>query len=258
MGFKGFITGKYFDRILLKTFALLTGIKDIEIMNKTILLVDDVQMFIDIQREFLQRSSVRILTARNGQEALEMIKNKQIPDLVFMDLHMPKMDGAACCRAIKSDPSLPSLPVIMVTTMGKTEDAEQSFTAGCDDFLTKPLDRSLFLEVARRFIPGIDRRENRLSIHAKGVFSTNEESLACSIQDLSIGGVYIVSDYEVTPKEIIKLYFNLPDGNRIECYGRVTWINGNGSGYPKGFGVQFALMPKKSKKTITDYIETYQ
>ena len=225
-------------------------------MNKTILLVDDVQLFIDIQKKFLDGSPVRILTAGNGHEALELIKKDQMPDLVFMDLHMPEMDGAACCKAIKSDPSLPPLPIIMVTAMGNTEDADNSFSAGCDDFLTKPLDRDIFLEVARRFIPGIDRREKRLSIHVDGVVSTNEENIPCFIEDFSVGGVYIVSDYDVTPKKILKLHFMLPDGVSIESYGRVSWINGNSSKYPRGFGVQFAMMPKNAKEKIMSYIES--
>jgi CheY-like chemotaxis protein len=224
-----------------------------EAMNKTILLVDDVQMFIEIQKEFLQESPVNILTARNGEEALDVIKNS-IPDLVFMDLHMPNMDGAECCKAIKSDPLLPGLPVIMVTALGKTEDTEHSFTAGCDDFLTKPLDRDLFLEAARRFIPGIDRRHKRKSIRVNGVFSSNEESIACILHDISVGGAYIVSEHEVTPRKIIKLYFSMPDGAGIECHGRVVWTNSDCANSPKGFGVQFALMPKKTKEIISNYI----
>jgi len=224
-------------------------------LNKIVLLVDDVQMFIEIQKEFLQGSKVEIMTARNGQEALELIKSKKIPDIVFMDLHMPDMDGATCCKTIKSDPSLPTPPIIMVSTMENTEDADLSFSAGCDDFITKPIDRALYLEVAKRYIPGIDRREKRLNIQVNGVFSTNEESHACLINDISAGGVYIVSDYEVSCKKILKLYFNMPDGTGIECYGRVAWLNDNRSRYPKGFGVQFALMPKKAKEAIINYIE---
>jgi CheY-like chemotaxis protein len=223
-------------------------------MDKTILLVDDVQMFIEIQREFLQGSQVNVITAKNGLEALEAIKSNKIPDLVFMDLHMPNMDGAECCRAIKTDPALPGVPVIMVTTMGKSEDAEDSFSAGCDDFLTKPLDRDLFLEAARRFIPCIDRREKRLPVHATGVFSTNAESLACTLHDISVGGAYVASDYEATPREVLRLYFTMPDGTRIECHARVAWINKIASKFPRGFGVQFALLPKKAKEVITNYI----
>ena len=223
-------------------------------MDKTILLVDDVQMFIEIQREYLQGSQVKIITARNGLEALDVIKNNTVPDLVFMDLHMPKMDGAACCRAIKTDYALPGVPVVMVTAMGKSEDAEYSFTAGCDDFLTKPLDRDLFLEAARRFIPCVDRREKRLLFKAAGVFSTNEESLACTIHDISVGGAYVASDYAANPREVLKIYFTMPDGTRIDCHGRVAWINRIDTKLPKGFGVQFALLPNKAKEAITRFI----
>jgi CheY-like chemotaxis protein len=146
----------------------------------------------------------------------------------------------------------------MVTAMGKTEDAEYSFTAGCDDFLTKPLDRDLFLEAARRFIPCIDRREKRLPIHVTGVFSTNAESLAFTLHDISVGGAYVASDYKPTPREVLKLYFTMPDGTRIECHGRVAWINDIVSKFPRGFGVQFALLPKKAKEVITNFIGSKQ
>jgi CheY-like chemotaxis protein len=222
-------------------------------MNNSILLVDDVQMFLDIQAEFLQESNVTILTARNGMEALEFFRNNQIPDLVFMDLHMPKMDGATCCKSIKNSPHLAKLPVVMVTGIGKKEDIETSFSAGCDDFLTKPLDRNIFLEVARRFIPDIERRERRIPIYANGVFSTENESVECHVDDLSTGGVHIVSDHKVTPRQILRLHFNLPDGSTIDCSGRVSWLDTDDC-RAKGFGVQFALLSKKEKDKIACFI----
>lgn len=224
-------------------------------MNKTVLIVDDVQMFIDIQKEFLRESRVQIMTAKNGLDALKSVKLKT-PDLIFMDLHMPQMDGVACCRAIKSDPSLTRVPVIMVTAMGKSDDTEYAFSAGCDDFLTKPLDRNLFLEAARRFINGIDRREKRQVVGLQGVFSTNSESLSTTIYDLSAGGAYIVSDHPVAMKQVLKLFFTLPDGTRIECHGRVAWINCGDVTMPKGFGVQFALLTKSAREILARFVET--
>src|SRR5690242_7384516 len=114
------------------------------IMGKAILLVDDVQMFIEIEKEFLQNSQVEILTARDGLEALDIIKERR-PDLVFMDLQMPKMNGDACCRAIKSDRVQFATPVVMVTAKGDEEAKDSCLAAGCDGFLTKPLDRDRFL-----------------------------------------------------------------------------------------------------------------
>jgi len=222
----------------------------------SVLLVDDVHMFIEIQKEFLQDSQLDILTAKDGLEALNVIKNGKRPDVVFMDLHMPKMDGAACCRAIKSDPTLARVPVIMITAMGKLEDKESCLSAGCDDFLTKPLDRNLYLETARKFIPDIDRREKRLPVKVDAVLSAKGESLTCALHDLSPGGAFVVSDYQATPREVIQIYFIMPDGTRIMCPGRVAWVNENNSKFPHGFGVQFALLPKHAKEVLTKFIES--
>src|ERR1035437_2297560 len=126
-------------------------------MNSKILLVDDVQMFLEIEKEFFLQSSGDILTAKDGCEALDAVKTGQ-PDLVFMDLQMPKMDGASCCQVIKSDSTISKIPVVMITSSEKKEDRELCYSAGCDYFLTKPLDRNRFLEIARKYVPAVDRR----------------------------------------------------------------------------------------------------
>ncbi len=223
-------------------------------MNKTILLVDDVQMFIEIEKEFLQTSPVEILTAKDGLEALHVIRNKR-PDLVFMDVHMPKMDGVACCRAIKSDASFVNIPVVMVTAKGSEQEQSKAYSAGCDHFITKPLDRDYFLLVARSFIPSINRREKRLQQSIKAVCRINNESISCTIHDLGVRGVFVACNYFGIPKSVVQLAFTLPDGAMIECHGRIAWVNRDNSVMPKGFGVQFALLPKPAKEALTKYIE---
>lgn len=222
-------------------------------MGKTILLVDDNRMFIEIQKEFLQDSQVAILTARDGLEALKVIKSRR-PDLVFMDLQMPGMDGAACCRAIKSDQTLRNIPVVMITSGGKPEYREQCYSAGCDDFLTKPLDRDHFLEIAKRFIQSINRREKRIPFDADVSVLINHETLACTLYNLSMGGAYVESDYQATPRDVIRISFTLPDGARIDCPARVAWVNSSLSTMPRGFGVQFALLPNIAKEALTKFV----
>jgi len=121
-----------------------------------ILLVDDVRLFLELEKSFLHLAQVELLTAANGEEALAIIRRER-PDLVFLDLYMPVLDGAACCAAIKGDPELSATPVVMVTTGGKPDEVEQCRTAGCDGLLTKPLDRSAFLDMVSRFIPSFNR-----------------------------------------------------------------------------------------------------
>lgn len=117
-----------------------------------ILLVDDVKLFLELEKSFLTLAPAVILTASNGDEALSIVR-KERPALVFLDLYMPVLDGIACCRAIKSDPELAAIPVIMVTTGGKPQEEEQCRNAGCDGFLTKPIDRAALLDKVREFIP---------------------------------------------------------------------------------------------------------
>jgi CheY-like chemotaxis protein len=222
-------------------------------MNGTILLVDDNSMFIEIEKEFLQSSPVEILTAKDGHEAMQVIKKKR-PDLIFMDYQMPKMDGAECCRAIKSDSSLSTIPVVMVTSKGNEDDQNKSYSAGCDVFLTKPLDRVFFLSVARSFLPSINRREKRVQTSMKAVYRVNNESISCTIHNLGVGGAFLSTDYFGIPKSVIQLTFTLPGGAVIDCHGRIAWVNRFSSLLPVGFGVQFALLPKRAEEALADLI----
>lgn len=223
-------------------------------MNKTILLVDDVKMFIEIQKDFLKCSCAEILTATDGEEALDVVTTRR-PDLVFMDLQMPKMDGAACCRAIKSDHRLMRIPVVMVTTKGKEEDVKKCYSAGCDDFLTKPLDRDHYLETARRFLPDIDRREKRLPLAVNGIIKNSAESLSCLLHDISLGGAFVITDYFGMPGHVIQISFTLPDGTLIECHGRIAWMNRVISTIPRGFGVKFSLLASHAKEALARFIK---
>jgi CheY-like chemotaxis protein len=223
-------------------------------MDKTILLVDDVNMFIEIQKEFLKFSCAEILTATDGEDALNVVTTRR-PDLVFMDLQMPKMDGAACCRAIKSDHRLMCIPVVMVTSKGKEEDVKNCFSAGCDDFLTKPLDRDHFLETARRFLPNIDRREKRLPLSVNGAIKNSAESMSCLLHDISLGGAFVITDYFGIPGNVIQISFTLPDGTLIECPGRIVWVNSVISSIPRGFGVKFSLVASHAKEALARFIK---
>jgi len=230
-------------------------------MIPKILLVDDVSMFLELQKSFLKLSSAHILTAQDGVEALHLVKRER-PSLVFMDLHMPNMDGAECCARIKSDPEFMGLPVVMITSEGKLEERERCFKAGCDDFLTKPLDRNLFLETARRFLPAIDRREDRISCREKARFRVFGVTLSGEILDISSNGAYLATDYEVRAGTVLEVDFVLPDAGRttIRTRGRVAWLNGKSSRknakVPVGFGVEFVSMTDEGREALKRFVES--
>ena len=222
-------------------------------MKKTILLVDDNRMILEIEKEFLQYTKTEVVTAYDGLEALEIIRTKR-PDLIFMDLEMPKMDGASCCRTIKGDPTIACIPVVMVTSPLREEDQDNCFTSGCDDFIAKPLDRDVFLGVARRFIPDLDRRKQRIKVNIKATLYVKNEILPCTLYNLSSGGAFVVTDYFGIPNEVINISFILPNGTNIECHGRIAWTNRINSTVPIGLGIKFALKTQFVRNSIKEFV----
>lgn len=226
-------------------------------MNKKVLLVDDVQMFIEIQKEFLHYSNVTVLTAKNGMEALDVVRTEK-PDLVFMDLEMPLMDGAECCQSIKSDRTFAGIPVVIISSTATEEARSKCFSAGCSHYLPKPLGRDTFLNVARSFISGIDRRERRHKCTIEAGFSLRDANVPCRLYDLSVGGAYVISDYDVAPRDVIQIRFTLPDGSDIECPCRIAWVNNSFEKFHRGFGVKFAMLSKDAHNALARFCEAAQ
>ncbi len=225
-----------------------------------ILLVDDVNLMIELQKSFLRFSPVRVFTAHNGVEALQVARQER-PDVIFMDINMPVMDGVTCCSAIKSDPELRDIPVVMVTTMGKPEDEVRCREAGCDAFITKPVDRITFLNKGRQFIPDIDRRDPRVACKAGVELRSNSTTETATSQDISEGGIYVSGPVDVVPESYITLSLVLPgtDAEPVRARGRIAWINTDNDRkkpqLPIGFGVEFLDIDEKALEAIRQYVE---
>lgn len=225
-----------------------------------ILLVDDTRLFIELEKNFLKLSPVHVLTASSGEEALEIIK-RELPDLIFMDINMPGMGGLACCATLKADKTLSTIPVVMVSSCGKDEDLEACRNAGCDDFLSKPIDRRVFLEKARSFLDSINRRDIRVPYEAQVNFTLDGVSRSGFSVDLSCGGVYVTEARPVEEKTAVILEIKLPNaaGRSFNAEGIVAWANGLGKRrkmtLPPGFGVEFTRIAEEDNKAIKTFVE---
>ena len=104
-----------------------------------ILIADDNPDNLDIFRTRLAAHKYEIITATDGEAALAAAKEMQ-PDVILLDIMMPKMDGVEVCRHLRADPSLPFTPIIMVTAKTSSQDVVSSLEAGADEYLTKPVD----------------------------------------------------------------------------------------------------------------------
>jgi CheY-like chemotaxis protein len=114
---------------------------------KTILIVEDIEMNRDLLAQLLEHR-YRLVFAGDGIGALERAATEK-PDLVLMDLSLPRMDGWEATRRLKTDPALAHIPVIALTAHAMADDEARARAAGCDDFLTKPVEEdALFGKLA--------------------------------------------------------------------------------------------------------------
>lgn len=113
-------------------------------MCHTILVVDDTQTVRLFEQKLLEEAGHRVLLATNGREGLYKAQQKR-PDLVLLDIHMPHMNGVECCRRLKGSAETNRIKVIMVTSSDDMGQVRQAFDAGCDAYITKPIDREELL-----------------------------------------------------------------------------------------------------------------
>ena len=106
-----------------------------------ILIADDNPENLDIFKRRLAVHGYEILTATDGEEALAKAREHQ-PDLILLDIMMPKLDGIAVCRQLKADSALPFMPIIMVTAKTGSQDVVAGLEAGADEYLPKPVDHA--------------------------------------------------------------------------------------------------------------------
>jgi len=123
-------------------------------MEQKILIVDDephIRMLIEQTLEELEDEDVEFLTAENGEIALEIIQ-KEKPQLVFLDVMMPKMNGMEVCRKVKKELQLNDVFIVLLTAKGQELDRQKGNEVGADVYMTKPFDPEGILSKAREVL----------------------------------------------------------------------------------------------------------
>lgn len=210
----------------------------------TILLVDEVKILLEVLKEFLRLSPVRVITAGNGAEALE-IAQRERPDLIVMDVNMPVMDGLTHCAVIKGDHNLTSTPIIMLSASADPAIHEMCRRAGCDGFLTKPVLGWRFLNLLYSFLPMIERRKTRIPCTTPVAVKLRGAVLSGVSRDIGMGGLYVETSGNVSLDDEVVVSFRVPANAYALTVvrGRVAWINCKPAAreerVAEGFGVEF-------------------
>ncbi len=123
-------------------------------MQRKLLIADDethIRLLLEQTFEDLQDEGVELLFAANGREALECIHAER-PQLVFLDVMMPYLNGVEVCAKIKNDATMKGIYIILLTAKGQEVDRQQGGQAGADQYLTKPFDPDFLLKIARNVL----------------------------------------------------------------------------------------------------------
>ncbi|QDT65928.1 response regulator [Calycomorphotria hydatis] len=107
-------------------------------MTAKVLIADDNQQNCELLEAYLANEDCDILFASDGREALD-VAQRDLPDVILLDIMMPKLSGYEVCQMLRQDPATASIPILMITALDEQGDIDKAVDAGCDDFLTKPI-----------------------------------------------------------------------------------------------------------------------
>lgn len=223
-------------------------------VRKKILIVDDVKMFVQLQKTLLSRQDFTLLTAISGREAL-VIAREENPDLILLDLYMPDMNGDAVCKELKGDPATREIPILIITTDDAREYRELCIEAGCDGYLTKPIRKDTLMPAIETHLKIPPRRHKRVSTQVPCKVAGEEGVKEGTIHTLSPNGAFIETDPPPVPGDILKVNFTLGDeGPEVSLQAAVRWARNIGDSHPDGAGYEFLDLQREDHESITNYL----
>ena len=120
-------------------------------MAKKILIVEDYPHIVDVLKIRLESAGYQVVAAGDGQEGLNLARSEK-PDLIMLDVMLPKINGYKVCRFLKFDAKYKNIPIFLLTARGKPEDIETGKATGADEYIIKPYDPQELLALIRRYL----------------------------------------------------------------------------------------------------------
>jgi CheY-like chemotaxis protein len=223
--------------------------------TKKILLVDDTNLFLEMQKGFFERSGCQVLAAKSGTEGLAKIRS-EVPDLVLLDLEMPDMNGDEVCGLAKKDKRLKKIPIVMLSSRSDQKAIKKCQKAGCDNYLTKPITQKKLLDETARILKIHQRKDVRVSVQmeVEGVLGTS--TFCGESENISRGGILIKSEALLKKGSEINIKFQLPgQPYHIEAKGEIVRIDEDSFEPEYGNGIAFQNLNSIAKEMIGDFIK---
>ena len=144
-------------------------------MPKKILIIEDEKDIAELVKHYLEKDNFETLSAFDGEKGLELVK-KQNPDVVILDLMLPKIDGIEVCKRIRSDSKVSNVPIIMLTAKGDESDRIIGLELGADDYVTKPFSPKELVARVKALLRRIERGGEKQKVYKFKNLTLNLES----------------------------------------------------------------------------------
>lgn len=232
-------------------------------MLPKILLIDDVNFFLELEKSYLNSIDCEIYTASNGKEAIEKISTIK-PDLIFVDYEMPIMNGLEFIRELKKEENLSKIPVVLVSAFIDDDLQKILNNAGVNKILKKPFNREDIIATVNEFLNLDKRKKDRVKIDIPAFYGFEDKMEKGVILDISEGGAFLAGEVQLREGSLLELKFLIPNTNLlIKTWAKIVWINSSKAGkkkekYPEGVGVEFLSMSKDYILAIRRFIEEVQ
>ena len=226
--------------------------------KRCILLVDDVELFLELERTFFHREDFDLLMAINAKEIMQLVLERR-PDLIFLDLQISGARGDDICRWLKKDAELEKIPVIMLVEAGDHAAESRCAQAGCNAIIHSPVKRTQLLNVARNMLALNDRMQERVAKRVLVHFGTDPQHLNSHFTvNLSPDGMFLATDNIHPVGTRLALQVQIPGQKTLGCHGEVAWLNHHQFSkkphLPTGMGIQFSQLAEHHREQVKNFL----
>lgn len=226
---------------------------------KKVLLVDDVKLFLELEKTILSKRNVQIFTASSGHEAIA-INRKERVDLILCDLNMPGMNGDEMCRTIRSDAINNTVSIVIVTSFASEDDIDKCKKAGVNDYITKPINPIELLKKLSEYTNVSIRSSPRLL-----VWSTVEKNPGSDVElfigttlNISSSGFLVETSHSFNLGEIAYFSVAIPDrAIQINAKGEVVRKSVCAESNLSEYGIKFTDITTEDREAIEKYIRVH-
>lgn len=218
----------------------------------TVLIADDLKLFLEVEKSYLQRGGFEVLTAMSGEEAVSLALQRQ-PNLILLDLEMPKMDGAAACAEMRKNPALAATPIIIMSATGGLQNHDRCMKAGCTEFITKPQKPDELLGMVARILALKKRESERITVVFNVTGKDATRQVIGQAKDLSESGLLMATHVPINVGAVLQIEFFLPGTrSQIKVQGKVVRQVKAADGTHQ-VAVQFTDLSQDDRAVILDY-----